>query len=237
VEKDLYRLNMGINSSFLLKYPEGYLLIDTSFPNDYGKIKDKLSRIPVEISEINYILLTHYHHDHSGSAAMLQEDTNARIIAHENAIPWLAKGDGTIFASWVNLRINIIFAINEFLSKSVKDTSFPPLQMGDDDIIISGDDDETLRSIGIPGKILYTPGHSQDSISVVLDDGRAFIGDIAVDFPKFLGTYYRAALIEDAKQMLESWEKIINAGALTLYPAHGPSFEVSGLVSALKKFK
>lgn len=237
MEKDLYRLNLGINSSFLLKYSEGYLLIDTSFPNDYKKLKEKIKSIPVEISDINYILLTHYHHDHSGSAAMLREETNAKIIAHKNAIPWLAKGEGTVLASWVNLRVNIIFSINEFLSKSVKDTSFPPLQISDDDIIISGDDDKTLRDIGIPGQILHTPGHSNDSISVVLDDGRAFIGDIAIDFPKFLGTYYRAALIENADQMLESWQKIIDAGALTLYPAHGPSFEVSGLVSALEKFK
>lgn len=237
LKEDLYRLNLGINSSFLLKYSEGYLLIDTSFPNDYEKLKEKIKSIPVEISDINYILLTHYHHDHSGSAAMLREDADARIIAHENAIPWLAKGDGTVLASWVNLRINIIFSINEFLSKSVKDTSFPPLQMGNNDIIISGDDNETLRDMGIPGKILCTPGHSNDSISVVLDDGRAFIGDIAVDFPKFLGTYYRAALIEDSTQMLESWQKIINAGAETLYPAHGPSFDVGGLISAIKKFE
>ncbi len=237
ISKDLYRLNLGINSSFLLKYPDGYLLIDTSFPNEYENFKEKINSTPVEISDINYILLTHYHHDHSGTAAMLREEADARIIVHENAIPWLEKGDGTVLASWVNLRIKIIFSIVEFFSKSIKDTTFPQLSIRDDDVIISGDDNQMLRDIGIPGKILCTPGHSNDSISVVLDDGRAFIGDIAVDFPKFLGTYYRPALVKDMSKVLESWKKIVDAGAKKIYPAHGPSFEVEGLISAIKKFE
>jgi len=62
-------------------------LIDTSFPNDYKKLKEKIKTIPVEISDINYILLIRYHPDHSGSAAMLQDEADARIIAHENAVP------------------------------------------------------------------------------------------------------------------------------------------------------
>lgn len=226
-----------MNSSFLLKYSDGYLLIDTSFPNEYEKLKEKINSIPVEISDINYILLTHYHNDHSGSAAILRDEANARIIAHENALPWLAKGDGTALGSWVNMRINILFSIVEFFSRDVKDTTFPPVSMKDDDIIISGDDDQILRDIGIPGKILCTPGHSNDSISVVLDDGRVFIGDLSVDFPKFLGTYYRPALIEDMTQVLESWKKIVDAGAKKIYPAHGPSFDVEGLISAIKKFE
>lgn len=234
--KGLHRLNMGLNSSFLLKYPEGYFLIDTAFPNDYNKLKEKINSIPVEITDINYILITHYHHDHSGSAAMLREDANATIIAHENALPWLAKGDGTVLTRWVNLRIKIIFSLNEFFSKSVKNTSFPPVIIENDDIVISEDDD-ILRDIGISGKILCAPGHTNDSISIVLDDGRAFIGDIAIDFPKFLGTYYRAVLIENEAQMLKSWQKIIDAGAKTIYPAHGPSFKVEGLISAIERLE
>jgi len=236
INQDLYRLNLGLNSSFLLKYSEGYFLIDTSFSNEYENLKERIKSTNVEIPDINYILLTHYHNDHSGSAAMLRDDADARIIAHENAIPWLEKGDGTVQANWVNIRIKILFSITELFSRGMQDDSFPPVLMEDDDIVIYGDDNKILRNIGIPGKILCTPGHSNDSISLVLDDGRAFIGDIAVDFPKFLGTYYRPALVENMNQVLESWKKIVDAGAKTIYPAHGPSFVVECLMSAIEKF-
>jgi glyoxylase-like metal-dependent hydrolase (beta-lactamase superfamily II) len=36
----------------------------------------------------------------------------------------------------------------------------------------------------VPGKILCTPGHSSGSVSVLLDTGEAFVGDLAMNrFP------------------------------------------------------
>ena len=42
----------------------------------------------------------------------------------------------------------------------------------------------SLAGYGIPGKIIYTPGHSMGSVSVLLDNGEAFVGDLAMnEFP------------------------------------------------------
>ena len=35
-----------------------------------------------------------------------------------------------------------------------------------------------LSSIRISGEIVYTPSHSEDSISLILDDGSCFVGDL-----------------------------------------------------------
>ena len=35
-----------------------------------------------------------------------------------------------------------------------------------------------LEQIGIRGEIVPTPGHSADSVSLLLDDGSAFTGDL-----------------------------------------------------------
>lgn len=35
-----------------------------------------------------------------------------------------------------------------------------------------------LSKIGIHGEIIHTPSHSEDSISLVLDDGDCFVGDL-----------------------------------------------------------
>ena len=65
-----------------------------------------------------------------------------------------------------------------------------------------------LKKLGINGAIVATPGHSDDSMSLVLDEGMAFIGDLT---PLSLGD-------EKVKQ---SWEKLKELGVNTFYAGHG----------------
>jgi ribonuclease/clavin/mitogillin len=70
-----------------------------------------------------------------------------------------------------------------------------------------------LAGIGIPGEIVHTPGHSDDSISLVLDDGSVFAGDLT---PPGL------APENDAAAVAASWRLLRERGATRVYPAHGP---------------
>jgi len=58
-----------------------------------------------------------------------------------------------------------------------------------------------LKDLGIDGEIIYTPGHSEDSISLVLDQGFAIVGD--------LYDLNSAALFSD-KKINDSWKKILS---------------------------
>jgi glyoxylase-like metal-dependent hydrolase (beta-lactamase superfamily II) len=58
-----------------------------------------------------------------------------------------------------------------------------------------------LKDLGIDGEIIYTPGHSEDSISLVLDQGFAIVGD--------LYDLNSAALFND-KKINDSWKKILS---------------------------
>lgn len=89
------------------------------------------------------------------------------------------------------------------LSKGVR-MHFPPVKFGEGDFIVENDDDELLRYLGIPGKILCTPGHSPDSISLLLDNGACFCGDVAFNLMPWLGTRYCMPLVSD----MESLQKI-----------------------------
>jgi len=83
-----------------------------------------------------------------------------------------------------------------------------------------------ITEYGIPGKILYTPGHSMGSVSVLLETGDAFVGDLAMsEFPLRLSPGL-PILAEDMQQVKESWKRLMEAGAKTIYPAHGKSFPV-----------
>lgn len=70
-----------------------------------------------------------------------------------------------------------------------------------------------LGRIGIAGEILRTPGHSDDSVSLVLDDGSAFTGDLTP--PGLAGE-------EDAGVVAASWRLLRAHGATRVYPGHGP---------------
>jgi len=79
-------------------------------------------------------------------------------------------------------------------------------------------------NIGINGEILYTPGNTKDSISMILGDGSAFVGDAAMNFLIWVGTGHRPIFIENINEVFSSWEKIIKNGAKRIYPANGNPF-------------
>ena len=52
----------------------------------------------------------------------------------------------------------------------------------DNDIVINQDDNKFLRSIGVNADIIFTPGHTRDSMCVLCEDKTAFVGDAAMNF-------------------------------------------------------
>ena len=68
-----------------------------------------------------------------------------------------------------------------------------------------------LERLGIGGEIVATPGHSDDSVSLLLDDGSVFTGDLT-------------PLVGDAQEerARASWRLLWEKGARQIYPGHGP---------------
>jgi len=77
---------------FLVPCGCGYSMIDTNMPGTYDRFLDKLGGLGIDLGDIKYLLLTHHHDDHVGFAADLLRDTDARVIAHELAVPILHRG-------------------------------------------------------------------------------------------------------------------------------------------------
>jgi hypothetical protein len=47
--------------------------------------------------------------------------------------------------------------------------------------IVEGDEEISLVEYGIPGKVIHTPGYSLGSVRVLLENGEAFVGDLAMN--------------------------------------------------------
>ena len=89
---------------------------------------------------------------------------------------------------------------------------------------------EALEKI-LQGKILFTPGHTSDSISLRVKNV-IFCGDAAMnDFPSIKRLII---WIENIVDFEKSWDVLINENADITYPAHGKPFPISDLVKHKK---
>jgi len=222
-------VKLGWTRCYLLKCTGGYLLIDTDYPKYYSLLEKKLASLSIATSDIKYLLLTHHHDDHAGFAAKLVRRTGCQVIAHRNAVSPLQQGKSEEIGESVNRRIEIVLFFYMLFHREFK---FPPLKLAERDILIEGDNDSLLKGIGIDGVILHTPGHTRDSISVLLSDGSAFVGDAAMNFLRWTGVGHRPIVIEDITTVYESWRKLRERGARVIYPSHGRPFSARKLISA-----
>jgi len=81
--------------------------------------------------------------------------------------------------------------------------------------------------------VLHTPGHTMGSVSVLLETGDAFVGDLAMNgLPLRIGPGM-PPLAEDAVAVKDSWRLLLEKGAKRIYPAHGQPFGTEVLERAL----
>jgi glyoxylase-like metal-dependent hydrolase (beta-lactamase superfamily II) len=65
--------------------------------------------------------------------------------------------------------------------------------------------------LGLSGEIILTPGHSDDSVSLILDEGFVFTGDLPPIF----------VLPESDTVSRASWDRIRKHPIKTIFPGHG----------------
>lgn len=218
----------GMMRNYLIKLKDGYLLIDTSWPRRYKRFLRKIKKYNLQITDIKYLFLTHSHTDHTGFAYELLKDSGAKLIVHENAIPLLRNGVMELEAEPTNRFMRVMF---RFVNKLVE-ASYPEITIDDKRIIVIKKDKDIPipKEIGLKGKIIVTPGHTKDSISLVLEDGKGFVGDLCTNnIWLFLGLGKRPPLNVGKDIVLKSWEKLAINGVKEIYPAHGKPFPIEKL--------
>jgi glyoxylase-like metal-dependent hydrolase (beta-lactamase superfamily II) len=190
---DFTIVNVGYRSTnyWVVSAGRSRLLIDLGWPGTMGAIRANLDRMGVPLSEIRYGLATHYHPDHAGLAQDLKLAGVALLVldVQQTAIPLLR---------------NLMKPRDRFLE----------ISMHDNVTITFAESRAVLERIGIPGEIVHTPGHSDDSVSLLLDDGSVFTGDLTV--PALAGA-------NDIEVVTASWRVLRERGATRVYPGHGPA--------------
>lgn len=230
-------LNLSVTNCYLLKADSGYVLIDTGYEWEWDAFRNELKKARVGFTDLAYLILTHHHDDHAGLLnQVVAQNPSIKLVMSSGAKELLLKGknDHTNGGGYLNRRVNSLLTLKRLFDKRWTHT-FPPYATRQHDVMVH--QDVSLREIGIglDGKIIETPGHSTDSISVILDDGDSIVGDAAANFLRFAGTKYCIIYIEDLDHYYRSWIRIMKAGARRIFPAHGGQFAVEELQKHLNQ--
>jgi hydroxyacylglutathione hydrolase len=231
-------LPLSMSNVFLLPCRGGYLQVDTGYDRDYPFYRKNLAKAGIALESIRYLALTHHHDDHAGFLNDLARDGDVTVLAHEQAEDLLKAGKNDIGrgGGYVNRFIKLVAGIKMRFDPRWTLT-FPPFSLRTNDLLVAGDDNQALRRLGVPGQVLYTPGHCIDHLSFVLDSGEAFCGDAAANFLLWAGTHYCTVFMTDMQAAYRSWQKILNAGAQIIYPAHGRPFPADQLRLSIGRIK
>ena len=180
-------ITLTVNSThfYLIECRSGMLLVDAGW--ELARFTAQLKFHKAPITDIKYVMFTHNHPDHAGLVQEIKELSGAKLIVHKVQLPFLDKGR--------------TYSAELGSQKTIR------VESGD---LISPNRD-VLQSIGIQGEIVETPGHTEDSISLVLDQGDAFIGDLPA--PELTGE-------EQIEVVRASWRKLLALNVRTFYHSH-----------------
>jgi len=91
---------------YLVRFGEKAGLIDAGCGNAQEAMFENIAEVlPPEV-EIEYLLLTHCHYDHTGGAEAVRNRYGCRIVAHELDAAYLESGDSTVTAAnWYGARM------------------------------------------------------------------------------------------------------------------------------------
>jgi len=221
---DIFQIELGFDQCYVLK-SKGVIAVDAGAPNKGRNFARGLERASIHPQDVQLIVITHGHWDHVGSAGELKAITGAQLAMHQREVHWLEQSL-TPLPPGVTLWGRVFISLHKKLMPLI---NIPPVKVD----VALGDDGLLLSDYGIPGRVLHTPGHSSGSVSVLLDTGEAFVGDLAMNrFPLRLSPGL-PIFAEDQAAVVESWRSLLDQGATTVYPAHGKPFPAEVIRKAI----
>ncbi len=189
-------LKYGNTNTYLIKEKGRYILFDTDWAGTFGRFCKTLGELDIKAQEIRYVFISHFHPDHMGIAQEIA-DLGATIVI-------------------ADVQKNFIHSCDSIF---IKDRSrFIPIDDSKIKTVSIKDSRGFLSEAGINGKLIHTPGHSDDSISLWLDDGSLLVGD--------LNPLYELEAHEGT-QIAETWKDLLKLKPRHIYYGHAKSADLT----------
>ena len=192
----MIRLKYGNTNTFYIRGESCGLLIDTDYAGTLPAFYCALKAAGLGLRDIGYILATHYHPDHMGLVSELMKQGAKLLLADVQK--------GSVHFS------DRIFARDRLPAEPIREEEAVLISCAESRAFLSG--------LGISGEIISTPSHSPDSISLILDDGDAFVGDL--EPLDYLPAYDENAALK------RDWEQVLAHHPRRIFYAHANEKEL-----------
>jgi hydroxyacylglutathione hydrolase len=202
------QLLSGRSNVFLLTNNQLNVLIDTSPARKWEKLQTRLKENKIE--SIQYLILTHSHFDHAGNAKVIREKFGCKVIIHQSEDYYLKTGEICPPKGTNNFTKFIVKNLAVKFSTRLK---CEPCQS---DILI--DKVMDLNSFGLNAALLHTPGHTPGSVSIIVDDEIALVGDAM--FGVFRESVF-PPYADNVAQLIDSWGLLLETKCEIFLPSHG----------------
>jgi hydroxyacylglutathione hydrolase len=204
----IFQILSGRSNVFLITNGKKNILIDTSPDYKWNKLDNIL--IELNIKNIDYLILTHTHFDHAANAYRIKKKYNAQVFVHETEASFLTTGN--------NIKPKGTNIITRSLLKLFANSAF--LRLGykpcHPDILVNYS--LNLKDFGFEAYIIHTPGHTIGSMSIVVDNEVALVGDTM--FGVFKWSVF-PPFANDVKQIVKSWGVLLDTNCSVFIPSHG----------------
>lgn len=187
----MIRLRYGNTNTFFINGRHGNLLVDTDYAGTLPAFYKEIKKNTITLRDITYVLATHYHPDHIGLVSELMKQGVTLLLMRS--------------------QVECVHFADEIFRRD-KRLAYEPIDEMRARIIGFEESRAFLGEMGIGGEIIPTPSHSEDSVSVILDDGTCIVGDLEpIDYVE---------AYEDNAALSNDWKQIMSRTPRVVYYAH-----------------
>ena len=187
-------LKYSNTNTYLVKGTKGYLLIDTGWAGTFPAFCKCMGELGIPVQEISHLMITHFHPDHMGIA---QEIANLGVQI-------------VVF----DVQENFVHCADSVFEKE-KNSAFQSIKDANIKIVPIEQSRIFLKEIGLEGEVFHTPGHSEDSVSLYLNEGILFVGDLN---PLYELELHKGTEIES------TWNRLLNLHPKQIFYGHAKPY-------------
>lgn len=194
---EIYRIPIKHVNCYVVKINDFYVAIDAGWPGYLREYRQALKTNHIKPEAIKFLFVTHFHPDHAGLVENIKK-FGTSFILFEHQAPYI-----------------------RVMEKMLRnDRSYLPIDMNSNIVLKIDEAQAFFEENNIPAQAIKTTGHSEDSISLLFQDGTAFTGDL----------YSPDLVMDDDEKSKQSWNDLKRKGAKVIYPAHGNVYTLDMLI-------
>ncbi|MEV5649509.1 MBL fold metallo-hydrolase [Nocardia sp. NPDC052254] len=233
---------LGHTLVYALESPGGLVLVDAGWHDDnaWNGLTSGLAAIGHSVADVEGVVLTHFHPDHSGLCGRVRDASGAWIAMHEADHDQFAQMSADRDADWMNAeRQNMARAGADQAEQDAFVTAMgEEVHVGRDsapDRLLA--DDESIALTGRSLRVVHTPGHTPGHVCFHLADADVmFTGDhVLQKTTPHVGNFVYPLEERDAlAQFLDSLRRVQSMNVTRGLGAHGlPIDDVAGRAAGL----